>query len=91
MRRFHFPKGLAIPLTVAFVVAIYPVISVALVEASFQLREKIPLYVEHLRTLHERLAVFLGTHGIHSAQLNCVNRGLVMPMARQLRTRFTRT
>lgn len=40
MRRFHFPKGLAIPLTVAFVAAIYLVVSVALIEASFQLRKK---------------------------------------------------
>jgi predicted PurR-regulated permease PerM len=73
MRRFHSPKGLAIPLTVAFVVTIYFVVSVALLEASFQLREKIPLYVEHFRTLHERIAVFLSAHGIQSAQLSLKN------------------
>ena len=70
MRRFHFPKGLAIPLTVAFVATIYLVVSIALLEASFELREKMPLYVEHFRTFHERLAVFLSAHGIHSAQLS---------------------
>ena len=32
-----------------------------------------PLYVEHFRTLHERLAVFLSAHGIHSAQLSLKN------------------
>ena len=68
-----FPRVLAIPLTVAFVAAIYLVVSVALIEASFQLREKMPLYVEHFRTLHERLAVFLSAHGIHSAQLSLKN------------------
>ena len=73
MRRFHFPKGLAIPLTVAFVATIYLVVSIALLEAGFQLREKLPMYVEHFRTLHERLAAFLGTHGIHSAQLSLKN------------------
>ena len=44
MRRFHFPKGLAIPLTVAFVAAIYLVVSVALMEASFRTaRENAPV------------------------------------------------
>jgi AI-2 transport protein TqsA len=70
MRRFQFPKRLAIPLTVAFVATIYFVVSVALIEASFQLREKMPMYVEHFRTLHERIAVFLSAHGIQSAQLS---------------------
>ena len=73
MRRFHFPKGLAIPLTLAFVATIYLVVSVALIEASFQLREKMPMYVEHFRTLHERIAVFLSAHGIQSGQLSLKN------------------
>jgi AI-2 transport protein TqsA len=32
-----------------------------------------PMYVEHFRTLHERIAVFLSAHGIQSAQLSLKN------------------
>ena len=67
MRRFRFRKSLALVLTVAFVAAIYLVVSAALVEAAFHMREKLPLYEEHIRTLHERLAGLLTAHGILSA------------------------
>jgi predicted PurR-regulated permease PerM len=67
MRRFSVPKGAAIALTVAFVATVYLVVAVALVEASFQLREKLPLYEDHIRSLYERIDVFLNAHGVQSA------------------------
>ena len=70
IRRFHLPKSLAIVLTVAFVAAIYLVISVAVIEAVFQLREKLPIYEEHLRSLYERIAGFLSAHGNQSAHFS---------------------
>lgn len=63
IRRFRLPKSLAIILTVAFVAAIYLAISVALVEAAFQLRERLPIYEVHLRSLYDRIAGYLSAHG----------------------------
>ena len=70
MHRFHFRKSLVVVLTVVFVAAIYLVVSAALVEAAFHMREKLPLYEEHIRALHERLAGFLTVHGILSAHVS---------------------
>jgi predicted PurR-regulated permease PerM len=61
---------MAVVLTVVFVAAIYLVVSAALVEAGFHIREKLPLYEEHIRTLYERLAGFLTAHGILSAHVS---------------------
>lgn len=70
MRRFQLGKGLAIMFTVALVATIYLVVSFALVEASFQLREKLPVYEEHFRSLYERIAVFLSAHGFQTGHLS---------------------
>jgi predicted PurR-regulated permease PerM len=70
MRRFRFRKSMAVVLTVAFVAAIYLVVSAGLVEAAFHMREKLPIYEEHIRTLHERLAGFLTAHGVLSAHVS---------------------
>ena len=70
MHRFGLRKSLAIVLTVAFVAAIYLVISVALVEAAFQLRERLPIYEEHLRSLYDRIAGYLSAHGNQSAHVS---------------------
>jgi predicted PurR-regulated permease PerM len=70
MRRYRFRKSLAVVLTVAFMAAIHLALSAVLVEAAFHMREKLPLYEEHIRTLHERLAGFLTAHGILSAHVS---------------------
>lgn len=70
MHRFRLPKSLAIVLTVTFVIMIYSAISVVLVEAVFQLRERLPIYEEHLRGLYERIAGFLSTHGNQSTNVS---------------------
>jgi AI-2 transport protein TqsA len=70
MHRFRLRKSLAILLTVAFVAAIYLVISVALIEAVIQLRERLPIYEEHLRGLYERIAGFLSAHGNQSTHFS---------------------
>lgn len=67
--RFHLHKSAAIVLTLAFVVAIYLVATAGLIEASFHLREKLPMYVEHFQRLNERTASFLSALGIHSEHL----------------------
>lgn len=70
MYRFGLRKSLAIVLTVGFVLTIYLVISVALVEAAFQLRERLPIYEEHLRSLYDRIAGYLSAHGNQSAHVS---------------------
>src|SRR5271167_1706953 len=47
--RFRFHKSAAIVLTLAFVATLYLVVTVALVEAGFHMREKLPIYVEHFQ------------------------------------------
>ena len=70
MHRFRLRKSLAILLTVAFVAAIYLVISIALIEAVIQLRERLPIYEEHLRGLYGRIAGYLSAHGNQSTHLS---------------------
>jgi predicted PurR-regulated permease PerM len=64
MHRFGVRKSLAIVLTVVFMVVLHVVISAALIEAGLQLREKWPVYAEHIGLLHEQIAAFLSAHGI---------------------------
>jgi predicted PurR-regulated permease PerM len=73
IHRFHFRKGPAIALTVAFVAAIHLVVTVALVEAGFHLRERLPMYEEHFRNIYERTATFLSAHGIQSGRASLRN------------------
>ncbi len=66
--RFRLRKSVAIVLTVAIIATLYLVVAVALAEAGFHLREKLPIYAEQYHRLSERIAVFLSAHGIQSAQ-----------------------
>ena len=70
MKRFRLRKLSAIVLTVCFVVALYLVVSVALVEASYQMKAKLPIYEAHLRSMYEQIVAVLGAHGIQSASLS---------------------
>ena len=70
MHRFQLRKGLAILLTVILVMLVYSVISVALIETIFRMHEKLPIYEEHIRSLYERIAVFLSSHGVQSASIS---------------------
>ena len=70
VHRFGLRKSLAIILTVAFVITIYLVVSVPLIEAVLQLRERLPIYQEHLRSLYDRIAGFLSAHGNQSAHVS---------------------
>jgi len=70
MKRFRLRKLSAIVMTVCFVVALYLVVSVALVEASYQMKAKLPIYEAHLRIMYEQIVAFLGAHGIQSASLS---------------------
>lgn len=71
--RFHLHKSAAIVLTLAFIASLYLVVTVALVEAGFHMREKLPIYLEHFQILNERFVVFLSAHGIESAQSLSMN------------------
>jgi AI-2 transport protein TqsA len=70
MHRFHLPKSWAISLTVVFVAIIYVVIALALVDAGFRFRERLPNYEAHFRILYERIEIFLDTHGIQTTHLS---------------------
>ncbi len=71
--RFHLHKSAAIVLTLTFVATLYLVVTVALVEAGFHMREKLPIYLEHFQILNERVVVYLSAHGIRSAQSFSMN------------------
>lgn len=73
MRRLRIPKGFAITLTLVFVVVVYTVISLVLVEAGLQMRDKLPLYEEHLRGMVGHVTAFLAAHGVHFASLSLTN------------------
>ena len=65
--RFRIRKTVAIVLTVAVIATLYVVVAAGLAEASFQLRDKLPIYAGQFHRLSERIAVFLSAHGIQSA------------------------
>jgi AI-2 transport protein TqsA len=69
MRRFRLHKGLAIVLTVAFILVLHFVMSIALVEAGHQMRERLPVYEEHMRGMYERMTGYLTAHGFQSAPI----------------------
>ena len=73
MRRFHLRKGVAISLGLAFVALLYLILSVGLFETSFKMRERLPLYEDHLASLDHQLVVFLTSHGIQSSALSSAN------------------
>ena len=69
MRRFRLHRVFAIILTVTFLFVLHFVLSTALVEAGLRMRERLPVYEEHLRGMYEHVTVFLSTHGFQSAPL----------------------
>jgi predicted PurR-regulated permease PerM len=69
MRRYGMSKSSAILWTLVSVVALYLFVSVALIEAGFGMRAKLPIYEEHIQALYQKVIVFLGAHGIQSAAL----------------------
>ena len=70
IRRFHLRKALAVSLGVVFVALLYLIFSVGLFEAGFKMRERLPIYEEHLASLYHQLVVFLSAHGIQSSALS---------------------
>lgn len=73
MRRFRVPKGLAITMTVISVILMYSVITLALVEAGMEMKQKLPLYEEHLRGVLGHVNGFLAAHGVHSGGASLEN------------------
>lgn len=73
MHRFHLRKGVAISLGLAFVALLYLILSVGLFEASFKVRERLPIYSQHFASLCNQLVVFLTSHGIQSSALSSAN------------------
>ena len=70
MHRFHLRKGVAISLGLAFVALLYLILSVGLFEVSFKMRERLPVYEQHLASLYNQLVVFLTSYGIQSSALS---------------------
>ena len=73
IRRFHLRKAVAVSLGVVFVALLYLSFSVGLFEAGFKMRERLPIYEEHLASLYHQLVVFLSAHGIQSSALSSTN------------------
>jgi predicted PurR-regulated permease PerM len=73
MRRFHRRKGVAISLGVALLALLYLILYVGLFEASFKMRERLPIYEEHLASLYHQLVVFLNAVGIDFSALSSTN------------------
>ena len=73
IRRFHLRKDVAISLGVVFVALLYLLFSVGLFVAGFKMRERLPIYEEHLASLYHQLVVFLSAHGIQSSALSSTN------------------
>jgi AI-2 transport protein TqsA len=65
MRRFRIPKGLAITITVISVILMYSAITLALVEAGLEMKHKLPIYEEHMRSVLGHVTGFLAAHGVH--------------------------
>ena len=73
IRRFHLRKGAAISLGVAFLALLHVILSVGLFDAGFRMRERLPIYEEHLASLYYQLVVFLSAHGVQSSALSSTN------------------
>jgi predicted PurR-regulated permease PerM len=67
IRRFHLRKGAAISLGVAFLALLHLILSVGLFDTGFRMRERLPIYEEHLACLYHQLVVFLSAHGVQSS------------------------
>ena len=64
MRRFKFPKSAAIAMTGAVVVASVLCLMLSLDLATVRIKETLPIYEQHLASLHEQVAVSMSAHGI---------------------------
>jgi AI-2 transport protein TqsA len=63
MRRFNLSKSLAVVLTVTVVGVFYLVASALLVESALRMKERLPVYEEHLKIIYEHIQVFLANRG----------------------------
>lgn len=70
MHRFHLRKGVAISFGLAFLALLYLILSVGLFEVSFKMRQRLPIYEQHLASLYNQFVVFLSSHGIQSSALS---------------------
>jgi AI-2 transport protein TqsA len=68
MRRFRLSKSTATLGTVLFVIAIYSIVTLALLETGAQMREKLPLYESRMQTLHAQISGSLARHGIQATE-----------------------
>ena len=67
MRRFHISKTMAIVTTVTLVIIGHFVVSLLLVETGLRIKERLPIYEEHLKIIFEHTQVFLSAHGVNLA------------------------
>ena len=67
MRRFKLPKGAAIAMTAVVVVASGIVLLLFLELATVRIKETLPIYEQHLATLHEQVAVSMSGHSIDAS------------------------
>jgi predicted PurR-regulated permease PerM len=64
IRRFKFPKSAAIAITAAAVVASALFLAFSLNLATVRIEEKLPVYQQHLTSLHDQVETFTSAHGI---------------------------
>lgn len=63
MRRFGLGKSLAVVLTVTLVGVFYVVVSALLVESALRMKERLPVYEEHLKIIYEHIQIFFANRG----------------------------
>ena len=68
VRRFNFPKSAALGCTVLFVIAIYSVLTFALVRAGLQVSAKLPVYELRIQDLHQQFTDFLAQFRMKSIE-----------------------
>jgi len=83
MRRFKFPKSAAIAMTGAVVVASVLCLMLSLDLASVRIKETLPIYEQHLASLHEQVAVSMSAHGI-DAPIHSVKNVLTPERLREI-------
>ena len=66
MRRFKFPKSAAIAITAVAVVASGLFLVFSLDLATERIKEELPIYEQHLASLHEQIAVSMSAHGVET-------------------------
>jgi len=67
IRRFKLPKSVAIATTAAVVIASGICLLLSLELATVRIKETLPIYEQHLATLHEQVAVSMSAHGIDAS------------------------